>query len=69
MVHKRLMERINSMHRKFLSLHTSPYTQDQGVGIYKRKLESKKKIKHAFEQESDQEKKMKENTLSIKKAT
>ena len=41
------------------------------VGIYKRKQESKKKRKHAFDQESVQEKKerKKENTLSTKKAT
>ena len=36
------------------------------VGIYKRERESKKTWKHAFDRESDQEKK-KENTLSIKK--
>ena len=45
------------------------------VRIYKRKQESKKERKHAFDQESDQEKrkndngqeKKKENTLSTKK--
>ena len=37
------------------------------VGIYKRKQESKKSRKHAFNQESDQEKK-KENSLSTNKA-
>ena len=36
------------------------------VGIYKRKQESKKTRKHAFDQKSDQEKK-KENTPSTKK--
>ena len=41
------------------------------VGIYKRKHESKKTSKHAFDQEIDQEikEKRKENTLLTKKAT
>ena len=34
--------------------------RETGVGIYKRKQESKKTRKHAFDQESDQEKKKKE---------
>ena len=38
------------------------------MGIYKRKQQSMKTRKHAFDQESDQEKK-KENKLSAKKAT
>ena len=36
------------------------------VGIYKRKQESKKERKHAFDKESDQEKK-KEKKIAVKK--